>query len=92
MCLDSIFITGVREATENWDMVIIDLPVSFLHADLEDDDQVLMVMEGRLKELLVITEPNMYQKFVAIDNNVKKVLYMKLQKALYGLLKSALIF
>ena len=51
-----------------------------------------MVMEGRLAELMAMTEPKIYQRFVAKDNNGKKVLYVKLQKALHWLLKNALIF
>ena len=49
-------------------------------------------MEGKLAELMEITEPKIHQKFVAKDNNGKKVLNVKLHKTLYGLLKSALIF
>ena len=63
---------------------IIDLPSAFLHADLEVDDHVLMVTEGRLDELMVIAEPKKSFKFVAKDNNGKKVLHVKLQMALYG--------
>ena len=73
-------------------MAIIDLPGGFLHADLENDDQVLMAMEGRLAELMAVIEPKIHPRFVAKDNDGKKVLYVKLMKALYGLLKSALIF
>ena len=60
VCLDSIFIIGVIEVIENWDVMIIDLPGAFLHADLEGDDQVLMVIEGRLAEQVAITEPKIY--------------------------------
>ena len=38
VCLDSILITGVIEAIENWDVTIIVLPDAFLHADLEGDN------------------------------------------------------
>ena len=49
VCLDSIFSIGVIEAIENRDVVIIDLSGAFLHSGLEGEDQVLMVMEGRLE-------------------------------------------
>ena len=60
VCLDSTLITGVIEAIENGDVAIIDLPDAFLHADLENNDQVQMVMEGRLAELMAMTEPKIY--------------------------------
>ena len=72
-------------------MAIIDLPGAFLHTDLENDDQMLMVMEDRLSELMAMTEPKIYWRFVTNDNNGKKVLYVKLQKAFSGLLKSVLL-
>ena len=54
------FIAGVIEAMENRDIAGIDLPGAFLHADLEGEDQVLMVMEGRLAKLMAIIEPKIY--------------------------------
>ena len=71
-------------------MASIDLPSAFLHADLEGEDQVLMVMEGRLAELMAIIKPKMYHMIVAKESNGKKMLHVKLQKDLYGLLHSAL--
>ena len=90
--LDSIFITSVIEAHENSDVAVIDLPVAFLHAKLEDEDEVIMVMQGHLAELMVMTEPKVYMKYVTINKRGQTVLYIKLQKALYGFLKSALLF
>ena len=34
----------------------------------------------------------MYSKYVQVGRNNKKVLYVRLKKALYGLLRSALLF
>jgi hypothetical protein len=42
-------------------------------------------------ELMVKTAPEIYRKYVFIENN-KPVLYVKLQKTLYGCLRSALLF
>ena len=68
----------------------MDLPGAFLHAD--NDSFVIMKMTGKLAELMVKTAPNIYRKYVIEDSTGKPILYVQLQKALYGMLKSALLF
>jgi hypothetical protein len=41
---------------------------------------------------MVKIAPNIYRKFISIDNKGNSILYVKLQKALYGCLRSALLF
>jgi hypothetical protein len=56
------------------------------------DEEVIMLLRGRLAELMVKTAPNIYRKYITVDSNNQPVLYVKLQKALYGCLRSALLF
>jgi hypothetical protein len=35
---------------------------------------------------------NLYRKYITIDRKGKAILYVKMQKAIYGLLRSALLF
>jgi hypothetical protein len=42
--------------------------------------------------MMVKTAPNIYRKYITVDKNKQPVLYVKLQKALYGCLRSALLF
>jgi hypothetical protein len=41
---------------------------------------------------MVKTAPNIYRKYITVDAKDQPVLYVKLQKALYGCLRSALLF
>jgi hypothetical protein len=50
-----------------------------------------MKMVGTLAELMVMTNPKLYRKYVIIDKG-RSVLYLQLQKALYGMMQSALLF
>ena len=68
---------------------MIDLPGAFLHAD--NDQDVIMFMQGRLTELMSLIAPQTYRKFITVEKG-QKVLYDKVQKALHGMLKSALLF
>ncbi len=51
-----------------------------------------MRLDGILAELMVKVEPSLYRKFVTTNAKGKSVLYVKLEKAVYGMMKSALLF
>jgi hypothetical protein len=87
VALESVFVTATIDAKEKRDIVTIDIPGAFLHAD--NDNYVIMKMNGWLAELMVKTDPKLYRKYVTIEKG-RQVLYLRLQKALYGMMKSAL--
>ena len=87
---DATFVLAAIAAHENRVTATLDLPGAFLHA--YNDSFVIMKMNGRLAELMVKTAPNLYRKYVIEDSSGKPILYVQLQKALYGMLKSALLF
>eukprot|EP00957_Ditylum_brightwellii_P009612 724568-Ditylum_brightwellii.AAC.1 len=86
----AILLISIIDAKEGQDVATTDIPVAYLNADM--DDKVIMVMEGQLAELIVQTVPELYQKYLGVRKNNKPILYIKLCKALYGCLKSALLF
>jgi hypothetical protein len=85
--LDSVFITSIIDAKESRKVVTIDIPGAFLHAD--NEDYVIVKMVGMLAKLMVKTNPKLYRQYV-IPEKGKSALYLRLQKALYGMMKSAL--
>jgi hypothetical protein len=87
---ESVFLTAVIDAHERRDVGCFDIPGAFLHADCDED--ITMVLKGRLAELMVQVAPNIYRKYITVDKKNTAVLYVKMQKALYGLLRSALLF
>ena len=87
---ESVLITAAIEATEGRDVAVIDLPGAFLHAEM--DEVVHMVLRGRLAELMVKFAPQIYRKYVTLGSKGEPMLYVTLQKALYGCLRSALLF
>ncbi len=89
VALESVFITAAIDANEHWKVVTIGIPGVFLHAD--NEDYVVMKIVETLAELLVKTNPKLYRKYVLIKKG-GSVLYLWLQKALYGMIKSALLF
>ncbi len=89
VALESVFITLTIDAKESKKVVTVDMPGAFLHAD--NKDYVIMKMVGTLAELMVKTNPKLYQQYVILKKG-RSVLYLRLQKALYGMMKSALLF
>ncbi len=89
VALELVFLTSTIDAKENREVVTIDIPGAFLHAD--NEDYVTMKMVGTLAELMVKTNPKMYRQYIVLEKG-RSVLYLQLQKALYGMMKSVLLF
>ncbi len=87
---NSIMITAAINAHEQWNVATIDILGAFLHA--YNDKETFMLLKGRLAKLMVQVDPQLYQKFVIHDKNNQALLYIELSKAIYSLLKSALLF
>eukprot|EP00957_Ditylum_brightwellii_P112575 8581787-Ditylum_brightwellii.AAC.1 len=87
---EAVLLTSVIDAKEGQNVATTDILVTYLNADM--DKEMIMMMEGRLAKLMVQTALEIYRKYLGIGKNNKPVLYVKLQKALYGYLKSALLF
>ena len=90
VALESVLLTSVIDAHERRDVAVVDIPGAFLQTDMDDD--VCVSFDGSLAELMVKALPEIYSKYVTVNNKGNKVLYVKLKKALYGCLKSAILF
>ena len=53
--LEPIFVTAAIDAKEGRDIAVMDLPGAFLHAD--NDDEVIMTMNRKLVELMLMVTP-----------------------------------
>ena len=89
MALESTMITSVIEVYERRDMEIIYIPGSYLHT--ESDENMIMILKGRLAEMLMNIKPKLYWKYVVSEEGVN-ILYTSLQKDLFGLLCIELLF
>ena len=70
-------------------MAVVDIPGAYLRADM--DDELHIVFRGKLSKMMVMADPSLYRPFMSYETG-KPVLYVRLQKALYSCLKSALLF
>ena len=90
MALESVLISAVVEVAEGRDVAVTDIPGTYLSAEM--DDVLHMVLEGRLAKLMVIAVPEVYRNYITYDKKKASMLCLRLVKALYGCLKSALLF
>ena len=77
-------LTSIIDAHEQRDVAVVDIPGAFLQADQDED--VWVLFDGTLAELMVKVSPEIYSRYVTINKKGKKILYVKLRKALYGCL------
>jgi hypothetical protein len=82
--LESVFVTLAIEVRETREVITINIPGVFLHP--ENEDYIIMRLNGTLAELMAKTDSKLYQKYLS-DKKGKKVLYLGLRKALYGMMK-----
>ena len=72
-----------------------DIPNAFIQAHMpkleNGEDRVIMKITGVLVDPLVKLAPDVYSSYVVYENG-KKVLYVEVLRALYGMLVAALLW
>ena len=81
-------VTSAIEAKEGRDVAIIDIPGVYLHTYIDKwgNEKIIMLFKGKLAELMVMVDPKLYRKYVTYDSKGNTMLYVQMNKALYGLL------
>jgi hypothetical protein len=87
---ESTFITGAIAASKCRKVRRYDIPSAFVSTDV--DKGVLMVLKGELAVMMIQIAPQVYRKYVTVYKKGTKLLYVKLQKVLYGLMRANLLF
>ena len=77
---ESLILSMIIDARENRDVAIADVVGAYLLASM--DDYVLVKVTGRAVETLCDISSE-YKQYVTLENG-KRVLYLRLKKALYG--------
>ncbi len=85
---DAFLLTSIVDAIEGRDKAVTDIKGAYLNAKMKDE--VLMKIIGPEVDLFCDIDPTLAD-FVAYEKG-KKVLYVQLDKALYGCVQSALLW
>jgi hypothetical protein len=84
---DSVFITSAIEAYEKRWVMTMDILDAFLHA--ETDEEIHMLLCGQLTELMVKIDPKLYRPYITKNGHGEYVIFVKMQKAMYGMMHAA---
>jgi len=91
---ESTLLTAVIEAEEGRDVATCDIPNAFIQTAKEprdkDGHRTIMKIRGVLVDILCEMDRS-YEEYVHMEHG-KKVLYVHITKAIYGLLESAMLF
>jgi hypothetical protein len=90
VAIKSVFLSLVIDADEQRDVATVDIPGAFLHADM--DDKIYMRIDGDMARMLVNIAPDTYEPFLTYTKGNEPIIYVLVEKALYGTLKAALLF
>lgn len=88
--LEAIIGTLLIDAKEGRDVAIFDIPGAYLHAEMPADKKLLMVFIDEFVDIMCDVNEE-YKKYV-IHKNGKKVLYVRILRAIYGCIESALLW
>jgi hypothetical protein len=86
---DSKLICATINDHKGGDVATINIPGAFLNEC--NDRDTIMLLKGHLAKLMVQVDTHLYCKYIIHDKKNQPLLYVKLTKAIYGLLKSALL-
>jgi hypothetical protein len=88
-------LTAVIDAKEERDVMSADVPNAFIQTPMPErkngEERVVMKITGVLVDLLVQLAPDVYGPFVVYEKG-RKVLYVQVLRAIYGMLQAALLW
>jgi hypothetical protein len=87
---ESPFITASIVASKRRAVQCYSMPSAYVNTDVNKD--ILMVLKGELADMMVQLAPQIYRKYITVDRKGTRILYVNLQKALYGLMRASLLF
>ena len=86
-----MMLTCIIDTSEKRDVAIVDIPGGFLQAKMpKGEDNVHVILDGRMVELLAKIDPETYQEYVH-QRRRHTYLYCRVNVAIYGTLKAALL-
>ena len=69
-----------------------DVPNAFIQTEMPDGHEVvIMKITGVLVDLLIEIDPNKFKSYVVYENG-KKVIYVHVLQAIYGMIESSLLW
>ena len=88
--LEAIVGTLLIDANEGRDVAIFDVPGAYLQAEMPKEKKLLMKFRDEFVDIMCEVNPE-YKQHVTVEHG-KRVLYVKVLRAIYGCIESALLW
>ena len=93
--MESVFLTATIDAHKERDVMVMDVPNTFIQATMpevkEGQERVIMKITGVLVDMMIDMAAEVYSDYVVYEKG-RKVLYVVVLKAIYGMLQAALLW
>ena len=90
--LATIMSTRMIDALKKRDVATVDIPGAFLQTKMpKEEKDVHVILDGRMAKLLAKIAPETYQEYVS-QKRGQTYIYCRVNVAIYGTLKAALLF
>ena len=92
--LEAIISTMIIDSHEQRDVAIADIPGAYLHAEMPPHKNVILKLEGEFVDIMCSVNSEHTKNVIYEQKGRKriKVLYLKVLRAIYGCLESALLW
>ena len=88
--LEALILTLIMDAYEDRTVAVFDVPGAYLHANMPEGKRIIMKLRGQFVDLMCEANPK-YSSYVKVVNG-KKLLYLRVLRAIYGCIQSALLW
>ena len=88
--LEAIISTLLVDVYEDRNVGIFDIPGAYLHAEIPEEHRVILKLKVTFVDIMCGVNPE-FRKHVTIEKG-QKVLYMKVMRAIYGCIRSAMLW
>ena len=88
--VEALIVTFLIDAFEERAIGSFDIPGAYLHTAMPDDKRIIMVIRDEFVDMMIEANPK-YAAFVKIVKG-RKVLYLRVLRAIYGCIESAMLW
>ncbi len=90
---ESVLLTSLVDAQENCDIVIVDIPNTFIQTVVKNnEDKVVMRIRGHMVDVLVKVAPKVCGPYVSTNKQGRKQLLVECLNAIYGTMVASLLY
>ena len=88
--LEALFLSLIIDVMEKRDVAVFDIPGAYLHTEIPEDKKVLMKLRDEFVDIMCTVNPQ-HTKNIVYENG-RKVLYIRVLRAVYRAIESALLW